>query len=347
MQKVQNKVLLLRPFTSNPRLGMMNDRFHEEKEQAMKIVMLERANVGSDFEMPDFGAFGELTVYDYCKPELVVERIKDADIVIMNKMPMNEATLKDAHNLKLISVTATGTDNVDHEYCQSRGIAVRNAKGYSTETVVQHTFAMFFYLYEHLPFYDTYVKDGSYIKCPTFTYFDNAFRELAGKTWGIVGLGTIGRRVAAVASAFGCRVIYYSTSGVERKEDYERADFETFLKESDVISVHAPLNGATKGLFGAAAFDAMKESAIFLNLGRGPIVDEKDLADALKENKIAGAGLDVLSREPMDENNPLYEIKDSGKLIVTPHIAWASVEARKRLMEEIYRGVKEFVGAFP
>ena len=309
----------------------------------MKIVMLERNNVGSDFEMPDFGAFGDLTVYDYCKPEQVPERIKDADIVIMNKMPMNESTLKDAHNLKLISVTATGTDNVDHEYCQSRGIAVKNAKGYSTETVVQHTFAMFFYLYEHLPFYDTYVKDGSYLKCPTFTFFENSFREMHGKTWGIVGLGTIGRRVAAVASAFGCKVIYYSTSGIEREEEYPRVDFETLLKESDVISVHAPLNDATRGMFDFEAFTKMKDSAYFLNLGRGPIVVEKDLTEALKQGKIAGAGLDVLSREPMAEDNPLYEIKDSDKLIITPHIAWASIEARKRLMEEIYRGVEEFV----
>ncbi len=309
----------------------------------MKIVMLERANVGSDFEMPDFGAFGELTVYDYCKPELVAERIKDADIVIMNKMPMNEATLKDASNLKCICVTATGTDNVDHEYCKSRGIVVKNAKGYSTETVVQHTFAMFFYLFEHLPFYDTYVKDGSYLRCPTFTFFENSFREMAGKTWGIVGLGTIGRRVAAVASAFGCRVIYTSTSGIERKEEYPRVDFENLLEESDVISVHAPLNDATRGMFDAKAFGKMKESAYFLNLGRGPIVVEKDLADALMSGKIAGAGLDVLCREPMDKDNPLFAVKDSEKLIITPHIAWASIEARKRLMEEIYRGVEEFV----
>lgn len=309
----------------------------------MKIVMLERANVGSDFEMPDFASFGELTVYDYCTPAEVPERIKDADIVIMNKMPMNESTLRDAENLKCIAVTATGTDNVDHAYCQSRGIAVLNAKGYSTQTVVQHTFAMFFYLYEHLPHYDTYVKDGSYLKCPTFTYFENSFHELAGKTWGIVGLGTIGRRVAAVASALGCKVIYASTSGIEREEEYPRVDFETLLKEADVISVHAPLNDTTRGMFHAETFAKMKESAYFLNLGRGPIVVEKDLAEALKAGQIAGAGLDVLCKEPMAEDNPLFTIKDSDKLIITPHIAWASMEARKRLMEEIYRGVDNFI----
>lgn len=309
----------------------------------MKIVMLERKNVGTDFPMPDFEKFGELTVYDYSTPDVVAARVKDADIVIMNKMPMNEETLRDAANLKLICVTATGMDIIDMDYCKKRGIAVRNVSGYSTENVVQHTFALLFYLFEKLSFYDGYVKGGDYISCPTFTYFDHIFYELSGKVWGIVGLGTIGHRVAEVAKAFGCEVIYYSTSGIEREEPYERVSFDELLKRSDVVSVHAPLNDRTRGIFDKEAFAKMKPSAFFINVGRGPIVAEKDLADALTAGEIAGAGLDVLSKEPMLKENPLFPLKDSEKLIITPHIAWASKEARVRLMEGVYRNVEEFV----
>lgn len=309
----------------------------------MKIVMLERNNVGTDFEMPDFGRFGELTVYEYCTPEQVPERVGDADICIMNKMPMNETTLKDAKNLKLICVTATGMDIVDLDYCRNRGIEVRNVSGYSTETVVQHTFALFLYLYEKLPFYDSYVKSGEYRDCPTFTFFDYTFGELAGKTWGIVGLGTIGHRVAEVAKAFGLNVIYYSTTGIQREEPYERVTFDELLSRSDIISVHAPLNEKTRGLFDKDAFMKMKSEAFFLNLGRGPIVKEEDLAWALTNHEIAGAGLDVLSKEPIREENPLYTICENTNLFITPHIAWASLEARKRLMDCIYAHVEEFI----
>ncbi len=307
--------------------------------------MLERNNVGNDFTMPDFASFGELTVYEYTKPEEVAARVRDADIIIMNKMPMNEDTLKDAPNVKLICVTATGTDIIDHKYCESRGIVVKNVKGYSTETVVQHTFASLFYLYEKLPFYDEYVKSGEYAKCPTFTFFEHYFNELSGKTWGIVGLGEIGHRVAEVAKAFGCRVIYYSTTGVERPESYEKKEWAEFLKESDIVSVHAPLNENTRGLFNREAFAEMKKSAFFLNMGRGPIVVEEDLANALETGEIAGAALDVLAKEPILESNPLLRIKDSGKLFITPHIAWASVEARKRLMDEVYLNVEAFLSS--
>jgi len=309
----------------------------------MKIVMLERNNVGTDFEMPDFGRFGELEVYAYCTPDQVTKRIQDADICILNKMPMNELTLKDAKNIKLLCVTATGMDNVDLDYCKERGIRVCNVSGYSTETVVQHTFAMLLYIYEKMPFYDTFVKDGSYRESPTFTFFGFPFNELCGKTWGIAGLGTIGHRVADVAKAFGCDVIYYSTSGIEREEPYERVGFDEFLKRSDIISVHAPLNDKTKGLFNKKAFEKMKNDAIFLNLGRGPIVVEEDLVWALTNKQIAGAGLDVLSQEPITFDNPLYKIRGNGKLLITPHIAWASIEARKRLMNSVYEQVEAFI----
>ena len=210
--------------------------------------------------------------------------------------------------------------------------------------MAQQTFALLFYLLEKLRYYDDYVKSEKYIGDVTFTHFANVFHEISGMTWGIVGLGNIGRRVADIAKCFGCKVIYYSTSGKNNNAEYERVSFEELLKESDIVSVHAPLDENTRNLFDKNAFNQMKKTAIFLNVGRGPIVVEKDLVDALKEEKIAAAGLDVLSVEPMSEQNPLREIKDSNKLIITPHIAWASVEARTRLMKIISEQIREFFG---
>lgn len=306
-----------------------------------KIVMLERDNIGEDVDLTYFEQLGELTVYGTTQYEQVKERIKEAEVLVINKIPMNEATLEDAKNVKLICVTATGTDNVDMDYCAGRGIAVKNVRSYSTESVVQHTFAMFFYLSEKLRFYDDYVKNGEYINCPRFTFFGETFHELYGKTWGIVGLGEIGARVAEIAQVFGCKVIYYSTSGVNNNAKYERVDWDTLLERSDIISVHAPLNDKTKHLFTYDAFRKMKKSAYLLNVGRGPIVKEEDLCKALEENLIAGAGLDVLEKEPMVPDNPLFSIKDSRKLLITPHIAWATTEARNRLMKNVYRNIEE------
>ncbi len=306
-----------------------------------KIVMLERDNVGADIDLSYFENLGELTIYGTTDCDQVVERIGDAEVLVINKIPMNEATLEEAKNVKLICVTATGTDNVDMDYCASRGIAVKNVRSYSTESVVQHTFAMLFYLYEKLRFYDDYVKNGEYVSCPRFTFFGEEFHELSGKTWGIVGLGEIGERVAGIAGAFGCKVIYYSTSGRNNNDCYERVDFDTLLTQSDIISIHAPLNEQTKHLFTYDAFAKMKNTAYLINVGRGPIVKEDDLCRALNENLLAGAGLDVLEKEPMSATNPLLSIKDSRKLLITPHIAWATTEARGRLMENVYRNIAE------
>lgn len=309
----------------------------------MKIVMLERDNVGSDLDLSKFENLGELTIYGRTKPEEIAERIKDAEIVILNKMPMNEATMKEAKNLKLLCVTATGTDNVDSDYCLRRGIEVRNVKGYSTETVVQHTFALLFYLWEHMPYYDHYVKSGEYEKNPLFTYFERHFHDLYGKKWGIAGLGEIGKRVYDVAKAFGAHPVYYSTGNKNFQEGYERVSFDTLLSECDIISVHAPLNENTAGLFDRNAFSKMKNTAYFINVGRGPIVDEQALVWALNNGEIAGAALDVLSKEPITKDNPLNEIKDSSKLVITPHIAWASIEARNRLMDGVYKNIVDFL----
>ena len=308
----------------------------------MKIVFLDVKSIGDDWDIEEFRKLGEVVLYPYSREEEIPRRVSDADIVIVNKAQMNEKTLAGADKLKLVCVTATGTNNLDKEYLAKRQIEWRNVAGYSTETVAQHTFALLFYLLEKLNYYDQYVKSEKYVGDVSFTHFDNVFHELRGKTWGVIGLGAIGRRVADIAGMFGCRVLYYSTSGKHDQPGYERVDFDTLLAESDIVSVHAPLDANTEGLMNAGAFAKMKKSAIFLNLGRGPIVVEKDLAEALKSGTIAAAGLDVLSAEPMRADNPLREIKDSDKLMITPHIAWASIEARTRLMKIIEGQIREF-----
>lgn len=308
----------------------------------MKIVFMETDTLGNDVDLSCFEQFGQVVKYAKSDSEENADRIKDADIIIVNKVPMKEKTLSMAEKVKLICLTATGTNTVDFNYTNSRNIAVANVKGYSTQSVIQHTFALFFYVYEKLRYYDEFVKSGQYIGSDIFSHFTMKFHELAGKTWGIIGLGEIGRGVAEVAKVFGCRVIYYSTSGKNSNPNYEQVDFDTLLKESDVVSIHAPLNQTTRDLIGEAELMKMKKSAVLLNLGRGPIVNEQALAKALKEDWIAGAGLDVLSAEPMSPNNPLIEIQDSAKLIITPHIAWATVEARQRVVDEVYKNIEAF-----
>lgn len=309
----------------------------------MKLVFLDTKTIGEDIDLSAYDALGEVVKYGFSTLEEIPERVKDADVLIVNKIVINEQTIGTAKNLKLVCVTATGTNNLDKEYLKKRGIAWRNVAGYSTESVTQHTFALLFYLLEKIRYYDDYVKNEKYINDTVFTHFAEHFNEVNGKTWGIIGLGTIGRRVADIAKAFGAHVIYYSASGSPAQEGYEQVDFETLLATSDIVSVHAPLNEYTKDLMDREAFAKMKKTAIFLNLGRGPIVVEQDLYEALETGEIAAAGLDVLCEEPMSETNPLAKIKDSKKLIITPHIAWASVEARNRLMQIIAGQIREFL----
>lgn len=309
----------------------------------MKIVFLDVKTIGEDIDLSGFERLGEVVKYGFSSPEESRERTKEADIVVLNKVQINEQTIGEAEHLKLVCVTATGTNNLDKEYLAEKGIEWRNVAGYSTESVAQHTFGLLFYLLEKLAYYDKYVKTERYVDDKIFTHFEKVFHELSGKTWGIIGLGAIGRRVADIAKMFGCRVIYYSTSGKNNQQDYERVDLDTLLAESDVVSVHAPLTTETEGLMNREAFAKMKKTAIFLNLGRGPIVVEEALAEALENEIIAAAGLDVLTIEPMSKENPLCRIKDSNRLIITPHIAWASVEARTRLMKTIEGQIQEFL----
>ena len=311
----------------------------------MKIVFLDAKTIGEDIDLSGFDVLGEVVKYGFSTAEEARERSKDADVLILNKVQVNQKTIGEADHLKLVCVTATGTNNLDKEYLDKRGIAWRNVAGYSTESVAQHTFAMLFYLLEKLPYYDNYVKSEKYVNDVSFTHFAKAFHELSGMTYGIIGLGNIGRRVADIAKAFGCRVIYYSTSGRNSQPGYERVSFDELLEQSDIVSIHAPLDENTLGLMNKEAFAKMKKSAILLNVGRGPIINEADLAEALNNKTIVAAGLDVLSVEPMQEDNPLRGIKDSERLLITPHIAWAGVEARNRLMGIILGQIKEFFKA--
>lgn len=309
----------------------------------MKLVVLERNSVGTDIDVSCFEKFGEVTYYPNTVADNTAERMKDADVVIANKVPLNESTLKDAPNVKLICLFATGYDNVDLAYCKNRGIKVANVINYCTPAVAQHTILLAMMLSEKIAFYDEYVKSGTYSAQDRFSNFDRAFNELEGKTWGIVGMGSIGHKVAAFATAFGCKVIFYSASGKSTCTEYERVDFDTLLKESDILSLHCPLSDRTRNLINKDAFAKMKETAILVNVARGPVVNTQDLYDALTEGKIAGAGLDVLEKEPMEASNPLGQIKDSTKLIITPHMSWASTESRIRLVEEVAKNIEAFL----
>ena len=309
----------------------------------MKIVVLERNSVGLDVSVEGIRQFGEVVEYANTTAADVKEKIKDAEIIVANKAPLSAEVLKEAKEVKLICEFATGYDNVDLAYCKSQGIKVANVVNYSTDAVAQHTFALCLYILEKLHHYDGYVKSGAYAAQERFSNFDIPYTELAGKTWGIVGMGNIGRKVAKVAQAFGSRVIFYSASGNSTCTDYERVDFDTLLAESDFLSLHCPLSDKTRDLINLDALKKMKKSAILINVARGPVVNDGDLYTALSEGYIAGAGLDVTSTEPMKDSNPLSKIMDSNKLIITPHMAWASIEARQRCVSETCKNIEAFI----
>lgn len=309
----------------------------------MKIVILEAKSLGDDISFTSFEQFGEVKVYPNTTVEEMPERIRDAEILVANKLPLNRETLKDAPKVRMVGLSATGINNLDGEYLKSRGIAAYHVAGYSTEAVAQHTFALLLYLMERLRYYDDFVKSGQYSDCGTFSWFGEPFMELAGKTWGILGMGAIGRKVAQIAEVFGCRVICCSASGGHYDTPYRQVEWKELLASSDILSVHAPLNSYTEGLMNREAFRAMKPSAYFINVARGPVVDDAALAEALREGWIAGAALDVVSKEPVPRDNPLLEIQDSRKLVITPHIGWAPVETRRRCAEETAANIGRFL----
>ena len=308
----------------------------------MNIVILDAKTLGDDLDLSPLNAFGEVTSYQTSSALETASRIVDADIVITNKVLIKADEMDAAKQLKLICIAATGINNVDLDYAEEKGIVVKNVAGYSTQSVVQHTFAMALYLIEKMAYYDNVVKSKTWSKSGLFTDVSRPYSEISEKKWGIIGLGNIGREVATVATAFGAEVVYHSTSGNIRKEAYAHEDLETLLKSCDIISIHAPLNEKTENLINTSNLALMKDGAVLLNLGRGSIVNEADLAVELDKREIY-AGLDVLTPEPILEENPLLQIQNPDRLLITPHIAWASIEARRKLLEGIVGNIEDFL----
>ena len=308
----------------------------------MNIVLLDAKTLGDDLDLSSLDLFGTLTCYDTTSEEETLARIIDADIVITNKVVLCANILAQSKNLKLVCIAATGMNNVDLEAAKFQGIEVKNVAGYSTHSVVQHTFSMALYLLGKMSYYDRVVKDGTWSKSGLFTDVSHPFFEIAGKKSGIIGFGAIGQEVAKIATAFGAEVVYHSTSGQNLHHAYPHLSLEFLLKDCDIISIHAPLNDRTYELINENNLSYIKENAILLNLGRGGIVDETDLAFELDRRKIY-AGLDVLEIEPLSSTNRLKEVKHQERLLITPHIAWTSIEARKKLLQGIVKNIATFL----
>ena len=306
-----------------------------------KIVVLDGKTLGN-VDYIRLNEFGQVIYYDLTLKQEVAERIKDANIILTNKVVLDKENLKSATDLELICEMATGYNNIDVKYAKENNIAVTNVTGYSTTTVAQHTFAMLLHLYDNINYFDNFIKSGEYSKSVMFTNLEMPYKDLCGKVWGIIGLGNIGKRVAKIAQAFGARVVYYSTSGKNADSDYARVEFDSLLKQSDIISIHAPLNEKTEGLINYEAFTRMKKDAVLINVARGPIVVDEDLARAIDEEIIGGAALDVFKVEPIPAKNPLLDIKNKERLVLTPHVAWASIEARNRLFADLLENISAF-----
>ena len=309
----------------------------------LKIVVLDRLNLGTDLDLSPLDECGQVTVYEATTPESLISHAAEADVLVSNRVRFDARVFDNLPRLKLIALTATGTNQVDLEEAQSRGIAVTNVVGYSTESVAQHTFALALAAEERICAYNRYVQQKDFVGRPTFTVFHHPYREWQGKRWGIIGLGAIGRAVARIAAAFGCEVSWTSTSGVSRTEDWPQIDLATLLQQSDIISIHAPINEQTRGLIGMQELSAMKADAILVNVGRGGIIDEAALAKAVDEGEIRGAGIDVFESEPPREDNPLLHVQKPEHLVLTPHTAWSTIEARMRLIREVADNIKAFV----
>lgn len=297
----------------------------------MKIVFLDAATMG-DVSFAPFERLGEFVRYESSTPEEARERVKDVDVLLINKVLVDKNLIDSAQHLKLICIAATGVNNIDVEYASSKGIPVRNAVGYSTDSVVQSTYMHILSLVGGERYFDDSVKSGAYSRSGMFTDPNWNWWELAGKTIGIIGMGNIGRKVAAIAEAFGMNVCYFSTSGTGHCTDYPCLPLNELLAKSDIVSIHAPLNSRTEALIGWEELKMMKPSAYLINMGRGAIVVEEDLAKAVDEEVIAGAGMDVFVTEPIPENHPYLKMQHPERMSLAPHVAWASIEARQRLI---------------
>lgn len=300
----------------------------------MKIVFLDAGTMGTSSLAP-IERQGELTAWPNSTPDEAVRRVGDCDVLIVNKIKVNDRLLEAAPKLRLVCEAGTGINNIDVEACSRHGVMVRNVAGYSTDSVVQETFMHILNLLGNGAYFDNVVKSGTYSRSGLFTDYSRPFIEMAGKTLGIVGLGAIGAKVAKIGVAFGMKVIYYSTSGTSHNTEYPSVPLDRLMRESDVVSVHAPYNERTAGLVGEKELRMMKPKSIIVNMGRGGIVVEEALAKVIDEGVIGGAGLDVYSTEPIPADHPLLRTRHPERLSLTPHVAWASIEARERLIQSI------------
>lgn len=307
----------------------------------MKIVFLDGYSIGST-SLAEIMTLGTVVVYDYTASNQVIERSLGAQVIITNKVRIMAPEMDALPDLKLICVAATGTNNVDCQYAAQRKIAVRNVPAYSTDSVAEATFGLALTLLRNVIYYDRYVKDGSYVGSDRPFNLEKSISQIRGKCWGIIGMGNIGRRVAELATAFGAQVCYYSTSGANLSAGYESVTLGGLLSKADIVSVHAPLNNTTLNLINSSEFAQMKPGSIIINVGRGGIINEAALAEALNKGMIAGAGIDVFTAEPIATDNPILTILDKDRLVLAPHSAWSSEEAREVLVAKIAANIRDF-----
>lgn len=306
----------------------------------MKISVLDIATLGDDLSFDSILKLGDVTFYDLTLAEDVIERIKDAEVLILNKVKLNKENLPYAKKLKLICITATGYDNVDTDYCKNHNIAVCNVAGYSTDSVVQLTIAMAFSLATNLSSYDSYVKSGKYSDSGIFNYLKPVFHEMSKMTWGVAGLGNIGAKVARIAGAMGCRVLAFKKTPVE---EFECVDIDTLCSQSDIITIHTPLNDETYHLINEERLSKMKKGAILVNVARGAVLDEEAVCRAVTSGRLGGLGVDVYSTEPMQKDSPYQKILGCENVIFTPHMAWGAFDARQRCIDEISKNIESFL----
>jgi len=309
----------------------------------MKITILDGKTLGEDLNLTLLSKFGELKIYPVTKTSEKIKNIGNSEIIITNKVIIDRDTMVKCKELKLIVIAATGYNNIDIKAAEELGIAVTNVTGYSTESVVQHTFAVILNLLHNLQYYDNYVKNGEYSKSDIFTHIERSFWSLKNRTLGIIGLGSIGRKVADTAELFGMKTVYFSTSGIDRKEKVQKVSLEDLLRNSDIVTIHSPLNDKTNNLLNKENLILMKKSSILINMGRGGIVNEDDIVTALNNKTICCFGTDVLTVEPITANNPLFKIKDKNRVLITPHIAWTSKESREKLINEVALNIESYL----
>ena len=306
-----------------------------------KIVILDAKTFGEDIDLSVFNILGEVKLYQTSSYEQTINHISDSSIVITNKVIIDKDII-DSCNIKLICVAATGMNNIDLDYAKKKGIVVKNAVGYSTSSVAQLTLSMALQFIQKISYYNDYVQNNSWCKSDIFTHLDKPFYELDNKTWGIIGLGNIGKKVASIASSFGCNIQYYSTSGTNNDTQYNNVSLDKLLQTSDIISIHCALNDNTLNLINKSNLKLLKDKTIILNLGRGGIVNEEDISKKLDKRELY-YGTDVVTVEPIIEQSPLLAVQNKNRIIITPHIAWASIEARKRLVNIVLNNIKEYL----